>query len=286
MKTLTKSSKANMFTKIWLSGFIFLIVGLGGTAAFALDPMGPPATNMEQGQFSIGADFSHSSMDIELSNGIWIEHLDGVFWDWGEAVDLTLKDFEVNRGYVHLGYGIADNCEAFFRLGGSRAEFGDSLWEDSEKFDSRAEPALGFGVKATFFEEGNFQFGGLLQANWAEFDGKINASHWAASDFVEVDMIEVQIAVGITCMLSDRVSIYGGPFVHFINGELDDTFSAIDTDTGGLLTSQYLWDIEEDSVIGGYIGTQMELTENCSLNMEFQHTAAANAFGASIAWRF
>ena len=286
MKTLTKTSKANMFKKIWLSVFIFVIVGLSGATAVALDPMGPPSTNMQHGQFSIGTDFSHSNTDLELNNGVWVEHLDGVFWDWGEAVDLKLKNFEVNRGYVHLGYGISENCEAFFRIGGSSAEFGDSIWEDSEEFDSRAEPALGFGVKATLFDGGNFKFGGLVQTNWAGFDGKLDASHWASSDFVEVDMVEVQIAAGVTLLLSDRVSIYCGPFAHFINGELDDTFSAIDTGTGGLLTSQYLWDIEENSAFGGYLGTQMELTENCSLNMEFQHTSAADAFGMGLVWRF
>lgn len=286
MKTSTKFSKINIFKKTWLSGFIFLTICWSGTTSVGLDSMGPPSTNIEHGQFSIGTDFTHSNTDLELNNGVWTEYLDGVFNDWGEAVDFKLKNFEINRGYVRLGYGISDNCEAFFRIGGSSAQFGDSIWEDSEKFDSRAEPALGFGVKATIFDGGNFKFGGLLQTNWAGFDGKLEASHWAASDIVEVDMVEVQIAAGVTLMLSDRVSIYCGPFAHFIDGELDDTFSAIDTGTGGLLTSRYLWDIEEDSAFGGYLGTQMELSENCSLNMEFQHTASANAFGAGIVWRF
>lgn len=286
MKTYTKKPNSNMFTEIWLTRLIFFIISFGGTTAVALDPMGPPAANMEHGQFSVGADFSHSNTDLELTNGVWTENLDGAFYDWGEAVDLTLKDFKVDRGYVRLGYGITDNCEAFLRVGGSRAEFGDFIWEDSENFDSRAEPSLGLGVKATFFDGGNFSFGGLFQANWAGFDGKLNASHWAAPDFVEIDMTEVQIAAGMTVMLSDRVSIYGGPFAHFIDGDLKDTFSAIDSGTGGLLTSQYQWDIEEDSSFGGYLGTRMELTENCSLNIEIQHTASADAFGAGIVWRF
>ncbi len=272
--------------KIYLSVFTFIISGLYCPAVFALDPMGPPATDIEQGQFKIGADYSHSNMDLELNNGTWLEYLDGIFYDWGEAVDLTLKNFKINRGYTNLGYGIADNFEAFFRLGGSNAKFSDSIWEDSEKFDSRAEPAIGFGIKATFFEEYNLKLGGLLQANWAGYDGKLNAKHWAASDFTEVDITEIQIAVGITCILSDRVSVYGGPFLHFLDGELNDIFSEVDTGTGGLLTSEYSWDIEQDSTFGGYLGTQMELAENCSLNIEFQHTATADAFAASFSWRF
>jgi hypothetical protein len=128
--------------------------------------------------------------------------------------------------------------------------------------------------------------GGLLQANWAGYDGKLNAKHWAALDFTEIDIVEVQIAAGITCILSDRVSVYGGPFLHFIDGELNDTYSEVDIGTGGLLTTEYSWEIEQDSTFGGYLGTQMELAENCSLNIEFQHTAAADAFAASVVLRF
>ena len=286
MKKTTIILKAQISRKTCSVRMVLFIVVLSGSAGFALDPMGPPVADMEQGQYKIEADYSHSNMDFELNNGIWIENLDGVFFDWGDAVDLTLKDFEVNRGYANLGYGIADNCEAFFRLGGSRAEFGDSLWEDKETFDSKAEPAIGLGIKATFLDQGNLQIGGLFQANWAKFDGKLYAEHWAASDFVEIDMAEIQIALGMNCMLSDQVSVYGGPFFHFIDGELYDTFSEVDAETGGLLTSEYLWNIEQDSVFGGYLGAQMELAENCFLNIEFQHTTAADAFGASIAWRF
>jgi len=272
--------------KFYLSIFASIIFGFFCPAVFALDPMGPPATDIEKEQFKIGVDYSHSNMDLELNNGTWIEYLDGIFYDWGEAVDLTLKSLKINRGYANFGYGIVDNCEVFLRLWGSNVKFGDSIWEDSEKFNSRAESAIGFGVKATFFEECNLKLGGLLQANWAELDGKLYAKHWAASDFVEADIAEIQIAVGATCMLSDRVSVYGEPFLHFIDGELKDIFSEVDTGTGGLLTSEYSWDIEKDSAFGGYLGTQVKITQNCSLNIEFQHTAAADAFAAGVACRF
>jgi hypothetical protein len=272
--------------KFYMSALISIILGFYCPGVFALDPMGPPSTDIEQGQFKLGAEYSHSNMNLELNNGIWIEYLDGIFYDEGDAVDLTIKNFKTNRGYINIGYGIVDNCETFLRLGGSKARFGDSIWEDSEKFNSRAEPAIGLGVKATFFEEYNLKLGGLLQANWAGYDGKLNAKHWASPDFVEADIAEIQIAVGLTCALSDCVSVYGGPFLHFIDGELEDIFSEVDPVSGGLLKSKYSWDIEQDSTFGGYLGTQMELAENCSLNIEFQHTAAADAFGANVFFRF
>lgn len=285
MKTL-KMSKRGTIRKLSLQSIAFTVVVWCGTAAFALDPMGPPSTDIEQYQFMLGAEFSHSKMDLELSNGMWTEYLDGVFWDTGEAVDIKLKDFKVDRSYVHLGYGISDYCEAFLRVGGSRGRFGDSIWEDAEDFDSESEPAIGIGLKATFYEENNLQIGGLIQTNWAEYDGKLDASHWVAPDFVEIDMVEIQIALGVTCMLSDAVSVYGGPFVHFVDGELSDTYSAVDSGTGGLLNSEYVWDLEQDSVFGGYIGARAELGENCFLNFELQHTSASSAFGMGIQWKF
>lgn len=279
--TLTKTGNVR---KIWLLA-LALMIGLGGSAAFALDPMGPPTAGLQQGQFKAGVDYSHSTMDLELSNGTWIEYLDGVFWDEGEAVPFTLKNFKINRTYAGLGYGVAENCEAFLRVGGANARFGDSLWEDGERYDSSTDFAIGGGIKATFFEDGNLKLGGLFQGSWAKYDGILDASHWAAPDFVAVDIAEIQVAVGATYALTDNVSIYGGPFLHFVSGDFDDIFSAADGG-GGLLTSEYFWDIDEDSVVGGYIGARVELAENCSFNIEFQHTAAADAFGASLMWRF
>ena len=272
--------------KILFLCFALVTVGLYASEVFALDPMGPPTAGLKQGQLKIGIDYSYSTTDLELSEGQWIEYLDGLFYDSGEAVSFTLKDFKVNKGYANLGYGIADNCEAFLRLGGADAEFGDSLWEDNEKFDSDADLAIGGGIKATFFEEYNLKLGGLFQANWAEFDGKLIAPHWAAPDLVGIDMTEVQIAVGATYICTDLLSIYGGPFLHFVQGDLEDIYSEVDVGGVSLLTSEYMWDINEESIFGGYMGVSLELVEECSFNIEIQHTGKAAAFGTSLIWRF
>jgi hypothetical protein len=267
-----------------LSCLVLVAFGLGSSACFALDLMGPPASGVKQGQFHIGADYSYSQMDLELDAGRWVEYLDGVFSDAGDAVSFTLKDFETARLYASFGYGIADNWDVFVRLGGTDAQFGDSIWQDQERFDSGAQMAIGAGVKATFYEEGNLRLGALLQASWAEFDGELLAPHWAAADSVEMDVTEIQIAVGATCRLTDQVSIYGGPFFHLVDGELDDQLSEWTED--GLLTSQYCWSVQEDSSLGAYVGAQVELAENCSVNIECQLTSAAEAIAVGLLWRF
>jgi hypothetical protein len=280
------SSVQHRVSKALLSFVVIVAFGLGSSAAFALDLMGPPASGVRQGQFHIGADYSYSQMDLELKDGIWIEYLDGAFNNAGDATSFTLKDFQSRRIYASFGYGIADNWDVFVRLGGTDAQFGDSIWEDHERFDSGAQVAIGGGVRATFYEEGSLKLGALLQVSWAEFDGELKAPHWTAGDSVEMDFTEVQIAVGPTCRLTDRLSIYGGPFLHFVDGDLDDVYSKIDEATGGLLNSHYSWRVQEDSILGAYIGAQVDLAENCSLNIECQLTSAAEAICLGLLWRF
>jgi hypothetical protein len=262
----------------------FLMVALTASIAFALDPMGPPIGMNGQGVATAGIDYSYSDIELELNNGCWVEYLDGAFFDSGEAVSLNVKDFRRNKVYANLGFGLVDNLDLFVRLGVANATFGDSIWGDGEKFDSKAEPAVGFGIRATFYENENFAIGTLVQTSWARFDGQLTSPYWAASDFVEVSMAEVQIAIGTTVKLSDEVAVYGGPFFHFVDGALDDEF--YEAAEGGLIRAEYSWDFKESSNFGGYIGAAFELGKNISFNVEYQRTSTADAVAAAIAWRF
>jgi len=277
-----------MEKRLLLLGIVLMVVGLSSSPAFALDPMGPPTGSLWQGQFQAGVDYSYSTMDLKLTDGKWIEYLNGGFFDSGEAEPLTLKNFKMNKVYANFGYGILDNWDIFLRLGGADAKFGDSIWEDGERFDGPTDFTIGLGTKATFYQEGPLKLGGLFQASWADLDGKLRAKDWA--DSVGIELTEIQIAVGPTYELADGVSIYGGPFFHFVSGNLDDRFSEIYEE--GILTSRYSWDIEEKSAFGGYIGLQLTdqmegfFTGDVSLNIEYQHTASADALGLRLIWRF
>ncbi len=274
-------SKAGNIRSIWLLGFMLLV---GHSSAFALDPMGTPTAGLRQGQLKEGIEYSYGTMDLKLDDGIWIEHLDGLFYDAGNAEPLTLNNFKTNKAFINLGYGIIDGLDVFLRLGGTTATFGDSIWEDAEKFDNNADFTFGCGIKATFYEDDNLKLGGLFQANWAEYDGRLSAADWAAADLVEMSITQIQVAVGPTYKLADNISIYGGPFFHFVVGDLDDEFSEVSD--GGLLTSKYSWELDESLYFGGYIGAQVDIAENFSFNIEYQHTESADALSAGLIWRF
>jgi len=269
---------------ICVPALITLMLTFTAPPALALDFMGPPASNYGQGRVSAGVDYAYSQMDLELENGRWIEHLDGAFFDSGDAVSFTLKDFQTNRVYANLGFGLLDNLDAFVRLGAGNATFDDSIWGDNEGFESHAEPAVGTGIRATFYENENFALGALCQASWTRFDGQLDSPYWASADYVEVDIAEIQIAVGPTVKLNDQIAIYGGPFFHFVDGTLDDEFS--EAAEGGLINAKYSWDVQESSSFGGYIGASLNLNENASFNIEYQRTADADAVALSFAWKF
>ena len=276
----------NKIQKIWTLSVICLVVGLVTSTAFALDPMGPPVAGLAEGQMKVGFDYSHSTMDLELNNGTYTEFIDGVFWSTGELDSFILKDFEASRAYANLGYGFTDYFEGFVRVGGTKGTFGDSIEGSAEEFNSGNELAVGGGIKATFFEQDGLKLGGLIQGSWSEYHGKLDSPNWFWPDFVEMDMLEVQIAFGARYTWEGRFSVYGGPFFHFISGDLDDTTGElVEVDFGEIGNRERAWEIDEDSVFGGYFGAQLELAENCSFNIEYQRTAAADAVGLSLMFR-
>ncbi len=277
-------AKARNIRKIWLLGFVLIMVSFGGSAAFALDPMGPPAAGLEQGQFRGALEYSYSEMDLELSKGKWIVYRNGVFSESSELGSLTLEDFRVHKGYASLGYGIVRNWEGFLRLGATRADFGDSIWVTGGEFDGSIDFAVGGGVKATFYEGFDFEIGALAQANWAEFDGKLDAGPWPGPHYVQIDLAEMQIAVGVSYMWTGRVTIYGGPFAHFVTGDFEETFSGVAA--GNLVNSELSFEIDDGPIYGGYVGAQVKLFEDCYANAECQLTGEAYALGASLMLRY
>ncbi len=286
MCTTAASAKTGKMTGTLLVVLALMMVGLGGPTALALDQMGPPVAGLEQGQFKAGVDFSYAEMDLELDDGTWVEYVDGVFDLSGEATSFKLKDFETAKTYLNVGYGFTDMVEGFVRLGGTKGEFDDSIWEDAEEFESGSELAAGAGLKVTFLEHDGLKIGGLIQGSWAEYHGQLDSPNWPGPDFVEIDLTEIQLAVGASYTWDERFSVYGGPFLHFVGGDLYDTVGASVLPGGELLNSEYVWQIDEDSVFGAYIGAQLEINEGCAFNIEYQKTSAADAFGASILWRF
>lgn len=241
---------------------VLVVVSFFGSSSMALAPMGPPMASLEQGQFSAGIDYSYNEMDVEVS---------------GYGLTVTVKDVETNMIFANLGYGIVPNLELFVRLGAANA--------DCEGFSGDTQFAFGFGTKATFAQEGDLTWGGLFQMSWlnSEDSGTYVLDGHTVTGTQEIDAYEIQIAVGPTYKM-DGLSIYGGPFLHFIGGNYDWS----GTVTGPIVSGSgsFSFDVEQESEFGGFVGAQFDLAENVSCCVEYQLTGDAWAIGTGVVWRF
>jgi len=264
-----------MEKRILLLG-VALVVGLCASAALALDPMGPPAAGLKKGQFSAGVDYSYSEMDLKFNEG----HYTG----GGTLISFKSK-FRMNKVYANIGYGITNNLETFLRLGATDTTFTNNNDVIFRGGDNNF--AIGFGVKTTFYEKPKLKLGGLFQASWSTTDAGATVDHSSYpgshmySNEARINLMEIQFAVGPTYELTDKVSIYGGPFFHIVDGDVRGKWYSM----AGTYVGDEFYDIDETSTFGAYIGTQVDVTQNTSFNIEYQHTAAANALGMSLIWR-
>lgn len=254
--------------KILLLGVMLVMVGLCGSFALALSPMGPPVASWEKGQFVAGVDYSYSQVDIRMNHG----------FSPGGGPDITLDNLERHYVLANLGYGIRDNWELSLRVGGGAAqdkEPGGINFKTDSPMPGNGY-IIGFGTKATLIEEPKVKWGGLFQVLWAQADGRAFAggTPWSA----DVEYMEIQLAIGPNYTLNEKASIYGGPFFHILDG----SFTAKRRTAGG---GRINYDLDEGSVFGGYIGTEINATDNIVFRAEYQHTAAADALGMSLLFK-
>jgi hypothetical protein len=249
-----------------------LLSAIGCISALALAPMGPPTATLKTGQSRFGLDFSTSQADIEA--------------DWGDGFVDTLKDVQSNLFAANIGYGICDDWEIFVRLGGANADYdkyeNGGVTYNERDFSGNYGFLFGLGTKVTWAKQENINWGALFQihwltseSSWEEPDGAIV---WDVSH--EMNMHEIQVSVGPTWMVNETLSIYGGPFLHFIGGDINEDWTIVGTGSGSDSAG-----LKEESCLGGYVGAQLELDTNASVYAEFQFTSDAWAFGTGIGWR-
>lgn len=267
--------------------FVLAVACLCGAAAFALDPIGPPAVDLKQGQLGSQIGYSFTKMDFDLVDGKWKQRLASIPSGAGDAVPSSIDGFEAHKAYAGLEFGADDKGTLFLRLGATRATFGDSIWDAGEELDGSIDFTVGAGAKATLLEHGDLKLGVVLQASWSRFDGKLGADTWQSDHLVGIDLAEVQIAAGATHKWAEGRWIYGGPFVYYVKGEYEDTSTEVVVVDTPVLASvlaewEYTWQIEEGPVFGFFLGAKFELTEDSILNLEYQYSSDASVFAAGL----
>lgn len=285
-----------MAKRIALFIVILIVIGMSGSIALALPPMGPPRALVGQDRWAVDLGVSHSKMDLQAF-GKSREDPGGAGWLPSSYADHRIEDYTSNMVLGRVCYGAYDTVDVFVCLGLSDAQ--DDMTEelatgpDGNKYtdlDSSHGFAYGLGARATFWQEGNIIWGGLVQILWENpSDGDIDlrptdGDPSKLSGDVEIDLQEIQVAVGPTVQM-EGLSVYGGPFLHFVTGDLDveatgtDSFSAVNrVDLSA--------DIREESEFGVFAGAQGQVDQDTFWFVEFQITGDAWGIGIGGERRF
>jgi opacity protein-like surface antigen len=266
--------------------FLFLT-----TDAFALDPLGPPvATPKEDSPAILGFEYLYGEMDLHSDSFVFTTHpVPPALPDTINFSSANIKDFQSNKFYANLISDLGDdNFDFFLRVGiadanpgrsSNRGNFAGSLG------DCDYDVALGGGLRTTLFQsaDGRTKWGLLAQLSYLNFDYDDRFSTIDGYDVLlsaTVKMLEIQFAAGPAYQLTDKLSIYGGPFVSLVKADADIE-GTINGDAADGST-----DIEQQSEFGGFIGLSTELAKNTNFNIEFQMTDDAQAVGFRFIHRF
>jgi len=239
-----------MKKSLYLLCVVVVFSGLLCSSALALTPIGPPVATLDRGQFATGFSWAHSKFDLE---GTVL------------GLSVTVEDIELDTYMANLFFGLDDAVELQIDIGASRY--------DDDAFTSSGDFAGGFGVKTTFAKQDKLKWGAAFMMHWFEASGSgvTLGIPWTEKD----DWTEIQIAVGPSYE-DGALRLYGGPFLHFIDGEAEGTIAGVPVSG----------DFEEDSSFGGFVGANVELSNNITLGVEYQITGSAQAVCASIRFAF
>ena len=242
-----------------------MVVGMFGSAALALAPMGPPVAGLSQGEYNAGFGYAFSKMKLGVSGP--------VNPTTGEAV-LVVRS---NMYYGCLGYGISDDWNIYGAAGVADADFNGE--GNGTNFDGNRQFGFAVGTKKTLAENGKTKWGVLAQYSRGKSEDNMiagsgttlaNGAHSLSSgaNDMELTWYAIQLALGPTCQVSDNVCVYGGPFLHLVEGDLD------------VHASRYEYELQQLWELGAYFGTMIYCpASNASFVAEILFTRETWGFG-------
>ena len=275
------------------------LLSIYASASMAVAPIGPSRALLGEDEKGIGLSLSHQSMNL-CADGDFIEQQPAALATGQADLDLDIKNLVSNPIFATLNYGINQDWDVFIRIGVVNAK--DDIEVESNRpvaatrflntgneasLNSGHELAWGIGSRATFYEDDSISWGGSFHMTWLDPESSSDTMTGLTGETATVDLDlkywEIIVAGGPTINFGDYW-IYGGPFLHFVRGDLDIDGTWVDTGIGPFPMNGST-DVEEESIIGGHVGAQWNQTEDLCWNAEVSFTGDAWGLGISGLWR-
>jgi hypothetical protein len=245
---------------------ISLVLLFLSSSAFAL--IGPPTAELVKGQWGISGSYTYTSQDLDDVKG---KNSDG------DKTTHGIGDFNINRYYGQLGYGLTDNLELYGQLGIADIKLAFIESDDSElslNYDN--DLFYGIGTKYTFLKQEKADWGAVLQVNFfnPSYSDKYDDEGEIIKESFDDDAMEITLAVGPTVDMGGW-KLYGGAIYSLVSYEFEYKLSG----------SDWVWKSSGDSDtnnFGGYIGAKMDICKKCNMAVELQGTNNGWGLGAGI----
>jgi hypothetical protein len=290
-------------THTFLLTALLLGLGLSGMT-YGVSPLSAPRAVVGEQKWTIGASLGYQETNMQAS-GSYQEFITS-----SSTINRIEGEFEVDKlksamVFGQINYGIFDQWDVFLVLGGAGAQsdmkYGSAASGTTQyigageqyDYDSSLNFAWGLGTRVTFTESADISWGGMGQITW--YDPSSSTSQWNnpnasyASLNADIDLryMEIVAAFGPTFNF-DSFWIYGGPFFHYIDGDMSLSGQYGDTRFGppnnaGSISGSF--DLEQKSEIGLYVGSQWLITENTHLYSDIQFTGDSWGIGIGGLWR-
>jgi hypothetical protein len=285
--------------RISVLAVVSLVIGVCSSAGLAGGPMGPPRAIVGHDRWVVDFEYAHTEIDLKTCGKCQEAYeIDGWVPLPASYREFKIKDLKSNLFFGSLGYGVSENLDVFVRLGAADAKddigsirFPEDCPQCAEEYSFSGSHgfAWGVGTRATFCQAGNLSWGGLFQISWIDPD-QSDLSWQNPADpgervtgKMDLDWRQVQVAVGPTWQIRDSLCVYGGPFWHFVRGDLDvkSTWILGGAEAGRLVCSH---DVTEQSEFGGYFGALWNMTKRASVYAEYQVSDHEWGLGLGYVW--
>jgi len=290
-----------MTSRIKLPVVCLTIVCFQTLPAAALDFMGPPAAQLNKGKWSIGAEYTSGEMVFKAKGLANLYRPPS--WDWPSIRAthvhwMRIDGFDTRKTYATVGYGLTDSWDVITSLGTVKSNWShirqtvQGGWRYRDEHEESHDLGLSLGLRKTLYTKGKLRLGALAKYSRLEMDdawfhlytrAPITPRTLAIS--AELVLDEVQVAAGGTYDLNKNLSIYGGPFFHWLDGKLRNPYIPLSPSWLGTYTAYGPYNLRRQQEFGAYIGGQMRPRKNMSFNIEYQHVGSADCVGMSLLWR-
>jgi hypothetical protein len=256
-----------------------------GAPAFGGAPMGPPMALLGEGQW--GVDFEYGFEEIDLrACGTRTQTQGGAFVGTEDKI-YDVRDLESNMFFGSLAYGVCDNWDVYLRLGMADAQddVRTGAGDASLTLDGDYGFAWGVGSRATFCRWGAWSFGGLLQVTWFDPDdgsysgaGQRDGNDQTWTGDIEMDYWQTQAGVAAIYHM-DTWSLWVGPFLQFVDGDLDidEQYTIAGGGPSGTISAST--DLKQESEVGVHFGANWEMSREWNLWAEGQWSDDSWLFG-------